>query len=1181
MSLSKFRDIDEKGWIVSLSGNSEVLAIGNPYNNVVYVYHDVSNINSSGWGDPYILTGKDNAHFGASIKLDDSGLRMIIGAPQDDDMKGLVYLYEFHTETNKWETITTVEGIAKNGKFGSHVTISPNGAVVASCTDDTDNDYVSIYNFGEGHQSTILDGQIKHMCSSLSFNNDGSLLAVGVSEYVDDDGVMSGAVFVYGNKGKTEWAKVKCIYGDVSDGLFGLGVSMSHDGNILAVSAPYEDNGVVRVYDIGAESLLLNTIKGANRKDLFGINISLSGDGRVVVIGAPFANNSQGYIQIWYSRGVEIGESIIGTEINGYFGYNVAISNDCSLIVSGALGDMITSTSSEVGIFQLDIPEGLGFYGGKSSVTEVTTLSTSSSGYSLYSSSYTDSSASYTGSASSSPSMYSSHSEAMSYNDLTGPIPYKIDLLSRLMSNGDLSCNDIRSEYHTKSIEGNETESVENTINSWIASKLIDGNRSTATYVMNRLDTIVVDDSKQINESRRDDVIEVLSLLTNIPSAMLTNVCDKLDMTRGKAEIESSSIKTIDELYTKLLHTDKDTFNELRSYTQSNAEYNDETLKNIMIMGNLVDKLVNLPEESIDVMKDMMNNYDEHIAKPINNTNYTILSEYLGISDYDTWMMHAYYVQNDDNPVESRTLSTLLRMEPEELMSVLCMSGPVPESNIDGVDPNGFGKILHNRLSHVMSGEISPVSYYEDYNDVNTADRDDESEYTEYEVEYVVEKKCECCTNTSDTNSNMICAKCRGTIEDSESREFIVSNILQRITSLPMSAIENIFDIIDNATNNASSDVTDTMSDAMKAVMGSRDINEESKKDYITKRLGLDMTAHDDIFNAKHRADEHKRNGRNSRNTRNSKERNLGNMIKLVKGVGMLNGSVNSMSAKGKTYGETVGGLVGEIAGETGGSMVAGTPGGVVAGNVGKVAGKTVGGAVGSVTGGIVGGTQGVIESITHTKSRSTSEYLASMKGRAVRVRGKTSSLHRLTNTSNARNTRTSNRNVMNRGIVNRAVVNGTASNTRNVGNTRTSNTRNVTDNGNTMSQRVKSNRGLLKRTLLKNSTNSSLVSMIKDAQTSQNVQTQAVSRVSAPGRLNRIKSNKGKKRGTVHTMRPRHRQYRQLNRENVVKYVNNIDDGTARELGKILGVESRNGYGDIKRLIVKYFNDIITEHDQ
>src|SRR5690606_32128874 len=86
------------------------------------------------------------------------------------------------------------------------------------------------------------------------------------------------------------------IIGDMPDDNFGWGVALSADGNVLAVSAPNNDNngtnaGHIRVYSktSGTWTQIGQDIEGLNPDDQIGYKIALSDDGSVLAFSAPFS----------------------------------------------------------------------------------------------------------------------------------------------------------------------------------------------------------------------------------------------------------------------------------------------------------------------------------------------------------------------------------------------------------------------------------------------------------------------------------------------------------------------------------------------------------------------------------------------------------------------------------------------------------------------------------------------------------------------------------------------------------------------------------------------------------------------------------------------------------------------------------------------------------------------------
>jgi hypothetical protein len=133
---------------------------------------------------------------------------------------------------------------------------------------------------------------------SVSLSDDGNVLAIGAI-YNDGNGADSGHVRVY------VWNTTSAMYtqrgmdinGEAADDYSGYSVSLSDDGNVLAIGAPYKDvngtdSGHVRVYAWNTTSAKYiqrgNDINGEAEFDYSGWSVSLSDDGNVVAIGADY-----------------------------------------------------------------------------------------------------------------------------------------------------------------------------------------------------------------------------------------------------------------------------------------------------------------------------------------------------------------------------------------------------------------------------------------------------------------------------------------------------------------------------------------------------------------------------------------------------------------------------------------------------------------------------------------------------------------------------------------------------------------------------------------------------------------------------------------------------------------------------------------------------------------------------
>ena len=217
--------------------------------------------------------------------------------------------------------------------------------------------------------------------ASVSLSNDGYTMAVGAqSNNSSETGIngnqntsganTSGAVYIYTRSG-TSWfqqAFIKASNTGIGD-FFGRSVSLSDDGNTLAVGAPQEDSnatgingdqtdnsvsfaGAVYAFTRSGSTWSQQAyIKASNtaRADHFGNAVSLSGDGNTLAVGAFYedsnvtgingiqsdiSGNNQGAVYTFFRTGTNwlqqayIKASDAGTHIHENFGYSVSLSVD-------------------------------------------------------------------------------------------------------------------------------------------------------------------------------------------------------------------------------------------------------------------------------------------------------------------------------------------------------------------------------------------------------------------------------------------------------------------------------------------------------------------------------------------------------------------------------------------------------------------------------------------------------------------------------------------------------------------------------------------------------------------------------------------------------------------------------------------------------------------------------------
>jgi hypothetical protein len=218
-----------------------------------------------------------------------------------------------------------------------------------------------------------IDGEAAYDNSgwSVSLSSDGTIMAIGAYGN-DGNGSYSGHVRVYKYITNTDtntssWTQLGGdIDGEAAFDDSGWSVSLSSDGTIVAIGAPYNDSngsssGHVRVYEYTNDSWnqLGGDIDGEAASDYSGTSVSLSYDGTIVAIGATgndVNGTSSGHVRVYqFSDGSwnQLGGDIDGEAAYDYSGWSVSLSNNGDIVAIGAFGnDGNGSTSGHVRVYE-------------------------------------------------------------------------------------------------------------------------------------------------------------------------------------------------------------------------------------------------------------------------------------------------------------------------------------------------------------------------------------------------------------------------------------------------------------------------------------------------------------------------------------------------------------------------------------------------------------------------------------------------------------------------------------------------------------------------------------------------------------------------------------------------------------------------------------------------------------
>eukprot|EP00956_Cyclotella_meneghiniana_P022912 scaffold43851_cov40-Cyclotella_meneghiniana.AAC.5 len=357
---------DESGRSVSLSADGTVLAIGAPYND--------GNGSKSGHvrvfklvNDSWIQVGQDiegeaaGDESGRSVSLSSDGTVLAIGATYNDG-NGVSsgHVRVFQLVNDNWTQVgQDINGEAAYDYSGFSVSLSGDGNVLAIGAYGNDGN-----GFSSGHVRIFkllvndswiqvgqdIDGEAAYNDSgfSVTLSADGYVLAIGAPTN-GGNGSWSGHVRVFDSWTQTQIGED--INGEAAGDYSGCSVSLSSDGTVLAIGAPYNDgngssSGHVRVFKLDNNSWTQvgGDIEGEAAGDESGRSVSLSSDGTVLAIGAPYNGGNGGYsghghvrvFKLVNDSWTQVGQDIDGEAAYDKSGWSVSLSGDGTVLAIGA-----------------------------------------------------------------------------------------------------------------------------------------------------------------------------------------------------------------------------------------------------------------------------------------------------------------------------------------------------------------------------------------------------------------------------------------------------------------------------------------------------------------------------------------------------------------------------------------------------------------------------------------------------------------------------------------------------------------------------------------------------------------------------------------------------------------------------------------------------------------------------
>ncbi|WP_298782060.1 T9SS type A sorting domain-containing protein [uncultured Polaribacter sp.] len=365
---------DHSGWGVSLSSDGNIVAVG-AYKNDGLNGEDSGHVriykNTNG---TWVQIGDDidgeaaGDYSGYYVSLSSDGNIVAIGAKYNSDSgfwSGHVRIYENINDV--WTQIgQDIDGRASYDEFGRTLSLSSDGNTLAigaynnDGLNGQDSGYVSVYKnmnatwvqIGDDIEGETVGDRFGY---SVSLSSEGSIVAIGANRNDGVNGEDSGHVRIYKNINNV-WTQIgQDIDGEAERDGSGIAVSLSNDGNIVAIGAALNDGvnkpgvGHVRIYKNinGVWTQIGDDIDGEAAGDLSGYGLCLSGDGSIVAIGARYNNTndttySSGHVRIYKNinnEWTQIGVDIDGESLHDFSGVGVSLSNDGSIIAIGTYGN--------------------------------------------------------------------------------------------------------------------------------------------------------------------------------------------------------------------------------------------------------------------------------------------------------------------------------------------------------------------------------------------------------------------------------------------------------------------------------------------------------------------------------------------------------------------------------------------------------------------------------------------------------------------------------------------------------------------------------------------------------------------------------------------------------------------------------------------------------------------------
>ena len=305
---------DKAGWSISLSTDGNTIAIGARYNDGGG--SNAGHVRIYDWsGGAWTQRGTDidgessGDEMGQSVALSSDTNTLVVGSPWNDGAganSGSVRVYDWNgTAWN--QRGTDIDGESSNNYNGQSVSISANGSIIAmgAVKNNGNAGHVRIYSWNGSAWVQLgadIDGETAgdEIGQSIALTADGNSIVMG-AQFNDGGGSNSGHARVFDWNGSDWVQRGTDIDGERSGDYSGISVSITDDGNSIAIGARGNDDGgsgagQARVYNWDGSAWVQrgSDIDGESSGDGSAQSLKVSGDGITLAVGALYNDNSNG-----------------------------------------------------------------------------------------------------------------------------------------------------------------------------------------------------------------------------------------------------------------------------------------------------------------------------------------------------------------------------------------------------------------------------------------------------------------------------------------------------------------------------------------------------------------------------------------------------------------------------------------------------------------------------------------------------------------------------------------------------------------------------------------------------------------------------------------------------------------------------------------------------------------------